>query len=175
MKKLFYLFVLLLAACTSRQQPPLPTATENLIEQNKNSENFDTAAIALKFSKQFNIPEDSVAVTKIVVGKEAEKYLLLSKLQSIQTKIKFWNKEIEDLKYWGEDNVLGTTWYVDIEAHADASIHINKLLLEYDEILEALIEGDFNFTGSFYQATANSSVYWIIENAEGLLVSLKRK
>ena len=64
----------------------------------------------------------------------------------------------------------------DLDKFSQWQKQINNLLATNDEIVERLMEGDFNGCGAFYEVKAGKSTYWIFESSGGAITkTLKRK
>lgn len=175
--------VLALVGCS---KTPAPVQSD-MIESTATSTAIDTAAIIPKISSSISIPADSLALTKYVSGPETEKYLLLSKMQENRSQISALSDKIVRLGFEYEfraDNPGGYNYsdtYTfaissDLDKFSQWQKQINNLLATNDEIVERLMEGDFNGSGAFYEVKAGKSTYWIFESSGGAITKiLKRK
>lgn len=171
---LIALGVLTLVGCS---KTPVPVQS-NTAEPTTTSTAIDTATIISKISQSTTISTDSLTLSKYVTGPETEKYLLLAEMQEIRNEINSWNQQIVNLQFRFESgmSMMMPTWDADIKDHADASIHINNLILKYESIVEKLLEGDFNGSGTFYEVKAGKSTYWVFESSGGAITkTMKRK
>lgn len=134
---------------------------------------MDTVAILTRLSQTLPSSPDSMRLTKYVVGVESEKYLLLAELNEIRKKIKILNQQINDLPFIFEEGMTMRmpTWDADVQDHAFIAVNINNLILEYDRIVERLIEGDFNRSGVCYEVKAKST-FWVFEDSDGSVIDV---
>ncbi len=172
-----FIAVAITGCSISESRNPDVTTTE---ETNRTeTSGLDTLAVISNFRTAFSLPDSlPLTLTKTIVGPDVEKYELLAEMQGIREEIRRWNQQIAGLQYRFESgmSMMMPTWDADVQDHADASIHINNLMLEYDKIVERLVEGDFSGSGTFYEAKTGKSTFWIFEGSDGALTKkLKRR
>lgn len=175
--------ILALVGCS---KTPAPVQSD-MMESTATSMAIDTAAIISKISSSISIPVDSLTLTKYVSGPETEKYLLLAEMQENRSQISALSDKIVKLGFEYEfraDNPGGYNYsdtYTfaissDLDKFSQWQKQINNLLATNDEIVERILEGNFNGSGAFYEVKTGKSVYWIFESSGGAITkTLKRK
>lgn len=175
--------ILALVGCS---KTPTPVQSD-MIESTATSTAIDTAAIISKISPSISTPADSLTLTKYVFGPETEKYLLLAEMQENRSQISALSDKIVKLGFEYEfraDNPGGYNYsdtYTfaissDLDKFSEWQKQINNLLAINDEIVERLLEGDFNGSGTFYEVKVGKSTYWVFEDSGGAITkTMKRK
>lgn len=175
--------LLTLVGCSKTSAP----VQSDVMESTATSTAIDSAAIFSKISPSISIPADSLTLTKYIFGPETEKYLLLAEMQENRSQINTLSDKIVRLGFEYEfraDNPGGYNYsdtYTfaissDLDKFSQWQKQINNLLATNDEIVERLLEGNFNGSGAFYEVKAGKSVYWIFESSGGAITkTLKRK
>lgn len=159
----------------------------NTTEPTTTSTAIDTAAIISKISQSTSLSADSLTLSMRVTGPETEKYCLLAEMQENRSQIATLSDRIVKLGFEYEfraDNPGGYNYsdtYTfaissDLDKFSEWQKQINNLLAANDEIVERLLEGDFNGSGTFYEVKVGKSTYWIFEGAGGAITkTMKRK
>lgn len=180
---LIALGVLTLVGCS---KTPVPVQS-NTAEPTTTSTAIDTAAIISKISQSTSISTDSLTLSKYVIGPETEKYLLLAEMQENRYQIATLSDKIVKLGFEYEfraDNPGGYNYsdtYTfaissDLDKFSEWQKQINNLLAANDEIVERLLEGDFNGSGAIYEVKTGKSTYWVFESSGGAITkTMKRK
>ena len=180
---LIILGVLTLVGCSKTPAP----IQSNTAEPTTTSTAIDTAAIISKISQSTSLSADSLALYKCVTGPETEKYTLLAEMQDNRSQIATLSDKIVKLGFEYEfraDNPGGYNYsdtYTfaissDLDKFSEWQKQINNLLAANDEIVERLLEGDFNGSGAFYEVKDGKSTYWIFEDSGGAITkTMKRK
>lgn len=175
--------ILALVGCS---KAPAPVQSD-MVESTTTPTAIDTAAIISRISPSISIPADSLTLTKHVFGPETEKYLLLAEMQENRSQISALSDKIVKLGFEYEfraDNPGGFNYsdtYTfaissDLDKFSQWQKQINNLLATNDEIVEKLLDGDFNGSGAFYEVKFGKSTYWIFESSGGAITkTLKRK
>lgn len=151
----------LLLICSCTHSAPTPPQQDNAGMQTSQETPVDTAGIKAIFIREFNLPDTAdIRITKVVPGPESEKYMLLGRMKEIRKEIEGYNRKITALMFETSPDMFGVSqWNDDLCNFSDYAVEVNRLMLEYDKMVELLVEADFSAEETMYEANSSFRIF----------------